>query len=83
MILLTLKEKKWMEHEKKKEEEKRLSRPASAYAPISFHAGIELRSSPIQEDLEEYIQWYIKHQPRKKAAFHNAYEKLDIAEYNV
>ena len=83
MTLLTLKEKRQIEREKKKKEEKKLSRPTSAYAPIFFCSGMEPRSSPVKEDLEEYIQWHIKHQPRKKAAFHDAYEKLDTAGYNV
>lgn len=83
ITLLTLKEKRQMEREEKEKEEKRLSRSASAYAPIFFCAEIEPRSSPVQKDLEEYIQWHIKHQPRKKAAFHDAYKKLDTARYNV
>ncbi|MCJ1471307.1 hypothetical protein MMC07_009955 [Pseudocyphellaria aurata] len=41
------------------------------------------RSIPVQEDLEDYIQWHIRRQPRKSLAFKDAFDKLDTAGYDV
>ncbi|MCJ1468894.1 hypothetical protein MMC07_007524 [Pseudocyphellaria aurata] len=64
--ILALKEKKQMDKEEREEQERRPRRslPSHYHAlTSSFRPETELRSSPVQEDLEEYIQWHIRRQP--------------------
>lgn len=88
MALFTYKEKKQIEQEKREEQQQRpnTSKVMSGYTFTAFASGLramELRSSPVQEDLEDYIQWHIWRQPWKLTTFYDAFEKLDTAGYDV
>ena len=85
IAILALKKKKQMDREEKEEQKRRPGRGMSTHhhAFTPFCPEVELRSSPVQEDLEEYIQWHIQRQPRKSVAFKDAFDKLDAAGYNV
>lgn len=59
IAILAFKEKKQMEREEREDQERRPNRGVSSYASTSFRPEVEAWSSPVQEDLEEYIQWHI------------------------
>ena len=74
-----------MDREEKKEQERQPGRGMSTNHHVFtlFCPEVELQSSPVQEDLEEYIQWHIQRQPRKSVAFKDIFDKFDAAGYNV
>ena len=61
IAILALKEKKKMDREEKEKQERQPGRSMSTHHHgfTSLRPELELRSSPVQEDLEEYIQWHI------------------------